>query len=44
MFTLISGIIFPATPTAISTIAAFAVILPIIVAVLAFIFKLIRSG
>lgn len=46
LFELVSGIIFPATAdaTAVSNLASFAILLPIIVAVLGFLFKLVKSG
>jgi hypothetical protein len=43
LFALLIGIIFPATPTAISTLAAFGIIFPLVVVVLGFLFKLVRG-
>jgi hypothetical protein len=44
LFTLISGFIFPATPSAVSTLAAFAILFPLIVLVLGFLLKLVRGS
>jgi hypothetical protein len=43
LLTTLSGIIFPATPSAMSTIVSFGVIIPLLFVVLAFVFKLIKS-
>lgn len=42
-FTMLSGIIFPDTVTAVSVLASFGVIFPIIVVVLGFLFSLVRG-
>lgn len=42
-FTLISGIIFPATLTPVSVLAAFGMIFPIVGVVLGFLFSLVRG-
>jgi hypothetical protein len=43
LLTTLSGILFPATPSAMSTIAAFGIIVPLLFVVLAFVFKLVKS-
>lgn len=43
MFDLISGIIFPATITPISVLAAFGMIFPVLGVVLGFVFSLVRG-
>lgn len=43
-FDLLSGIIFPATPTAISSIASFGLLFAIVVTVLGFVYKLVGRG
>jgi hypothetical protein len=42
-FTLISGMIFPATLTPVSVLAAFGVIFPIVGVVMGFVFSLVRG-
>jgi hypothetical protein len=44
LFTLISGIIFPATSTPISTLAAFGLLFPLVVLGLNFVLKLARGS
>ena len=44
MFDLISGIIFPATGTPVSVLAAFGIIFPLVVIVLSFVRSLARGN
>jgi hypothetical protein len=44
LFDILIAIIFPATPTAVSTLAAFAIIFPLVLVVLGFLFRLVRRG
>lgn len=44
LFELISGIIFPATITPVSVIAAFGILFPLVGVGLGFLFRLVRGG
>lgn len=44
LFDLIVGIVFPATVTPVSALAAFGILFPLVVIALGFLRKLVRSG
>ena len=44
LFTILTGIIFPAAVTPVSALAAFGLLFPLLVVALGFLYKLVRSA